>query len=517
MTDNFALPRKLVILAIVLPLAGIVGYLLASPTDVDSVAFVGLLLLVLATPLFLRWHHPMLIFSWNASIIIFFLPGSPYLWMVVGGASFGLMLLNRILDKDLRLLNVPSVSWSLIALGLVVFVTANMTGGAGLRSLGAGVYGGKKYFYIWFTIIAYFALSFQRIPSPKAGFYTGMFLLSGVTAILSNLIYLAGPSAWFFYSFFPVDWAISQAVDDFGGNPFATRFGRLGGLAAAGLAAYPYMIMRYGIRGIMDWTKPWRFAVLLLIVAVSLLGGFRSALVVYLLLFAVQFCMEGLFRSRLFPILAVTGVLAFVGMIPFVQKLPLSVQRSLSVLPLPVSPLARADAQASTEWRLRMWQLLTPEISQHFWAGKGYTASATDYYLAVESVRRGFSQDYEMMILSGDYHNGPLSIIIPFGIWGVLAFLAFVIAALRVLFLNHRHGDPSLQRINTFLFSYFVVKLIFFSLVFGSIHSDIIMLAGIVGLSISLNGGVVKARRRIENGSRESEELREAKPTLSRR
>jgi hypothetical protein len=317
--------------------------------------------------------------------------------------------------------------------------------------------------------------------------------------ILSNLIYVAGPSAWFLYAFFPVDWAMGQAMEDFAVNPFAAKLGRLGGLAVAGLAAYPYMIMRYGIRGITDITKPWRLIILLLIVAVSLMGGFRSALVLFLLLFAVQFCMEGLLRSQLFPILAVTCVLTFVAMIPLVQRLPLSVQRSLSVLPLPVSPVARSDAQASTEWRLRMWQLLTPEISHHFWAGKGYTASATDYYLATESVRRGLSPDYEAMILSCDYHNGPLSIIIPFGIWGVLAFLAFVIAALRVLYLNYRHGDPALQRINTFLFSYYVVKLIFFLLVFGAIHSDIITFAGIVGLSISINGGVVKARR--ENAS----------------
>ena len=496
MTDNFALPRKLVILGIVLPLAGFVGYLLASPTDIDSVAFVGLLLLVLAIPLFLRWHHPMLVFSWNASIIVFFLPGSPYLWMVVGGASFGLMLLNRILDKDLRLLNVPSVTWSLIALGLVVLVTAKMTGGAGLRSLGAGLYGGKKYFYIWFAILAYFALSAQRIPTPKAVFYTGMFLLSGVTAILSNLIYLAGPSAWFFFAFFPVDWAMGQAMEDFGGSPFAAKFGRLGGLAVAGLAAYPYMIMRYGIRGIVDWSKPWRFVVLLLIIAVSLLGGFRSALVFFLLLFAVQFCMEGLLKSRLFPILAVTGVLAFVGMIPLVQKLPLSVQRSLSVLPLPVSPVARADAQGSTEWRVQMWRLLTPEIYRYFWLGKGVSISPTDQYLAQESVRRGLTRDYEMMILSGDYHSGPLSILIPFGIWGVLAFMAFVIAALRVLYLNYRHGDPALGRLNTFLFSFFVTKLIVYFSIFGAIHSDIAFFVGIVGLSIALNGGARDQKRR---------------------
>ena len=110
----FAVQRKLIILAIVLPLAAVAGYLLASPTDVDSLAFIGLLLLVLTTPLILKWHHPLLIFSWNAAIIVFFLPGSPYLWMLMAGISFGLGLVNRIMDKEFKLLNVPSVTWTLL-------------------------------------------------------------------------------------------------------------------------------------------------------------------------------------------------------------------------------------------------------------------------------------------------------------------------------------------------------------------------------------------------------------------
>jgi O-antigen ligase len=264
----------------------------------------------------------------------------------------------------------------------------------------------------------------------------------------------------------------------------------------AGMAAYPFLVMRYGIRGILDWTKPWRFLVLMVVVFLSLLGGFRSALVIFALLFIIQFWNEGLLRSRMAPLLITAGVLMFAGLIPLAQKLPLSVQRSLSVLPLPVNPAARADAKGSTEWRVKMWQALAPEIPQHYWLGKGYTASAADYYLAQESVRRGLSSDHELTILSGDYHNGPLSILIPFGIWGVLAFLAFTIAALRVLYLNHRDGDPALQRINTFLFSYFIAKLVFFFTVFGALHIDIATFLGVVGLSISLNGGVVRERRR---------------------
>lgn len=491
--NSLALPRKLVVLAIVIPLAAIAGYLLATPTDVDSLAFIGLLLMVLAIPFVLRWHHPMLIFSWNASIIIFFLPGSPYLWMVLGGVSFGLSLLNRLLDKESKLLNVSSVTWTLICFALVVLITAKMTGGWGLRSLGGEVYGGKKYFHIWFAIIAYLALSCRPTPAAKAEMYTGLFLLSGLTAILSNLIYLAGPGAWFLYAFFPVDAALGQAYEDFVGSPLAARFSRLSGLSFAGMVAGPFLIMRYGLRGLLDWTKPWRPVLLVLLLGLSLLGGFRSAVVFYAILLAVQFCAEGLFRSRLLPVLLVAGILGFVTLIPFVQKLPLSVQRSLSILPLPVSAVARFDAEQSTEWRLQMWRVLAPEIPKYFWLGKGFTASATDYYLAQESVKRNLSRDYEAMILSGDYHNGPLSLLIPFGIWGLVAFLAFVVAALRLLYRNYRHGDPSLRRVNTLLFSFFVAKLIFFLGVFGAIHLDMATFVGIVGLSVSINGGICQA------------------------
>jgi choline-glycine betaine transporter len=99
------------------------------------------------------------------------------------------------------------------------------------------------------------------------------------------------------------------------------------------------------------------------------------------------------------------------------------------------------------------------------------------------------------MILSGDYHNGPLSVLIPFGIWGVLAFLAFVIAALRLLYLNFRYGEDALRRINTFLLSFFITKIFMFMTVFGAIHLDIAVFAGIVGLSVSLNGGMCQAKR----------------------
>jgi O-antigen ligase len=92
--------------------------------------------------------------------------------------------------------------------------------------------------------------------------------------------------------------------------------------------------------------------------------------------------------------------------------------------------------------------------------------------------------------IAGDYHNGPLSVIIPFGIWGVLAFLWFLIAGVRVLWRNYRHGDLELRILNTYLLSTFLVSIITFTFVFGAISTGLVAFTGVLGLSVALNGGV---------------------------
>jgi O-antigen ligase len=316
---------------------------------------------------------------------------------------------------------------------------------------------------------------------------------------------MLGPGMWFFFYIFPTDAAIGQAAEDMQSNVAGAKIGRISGLAFGSTALLSFMLARFGVRGIFDWSRPWRVAIFICLIAISMLGGFRSVLILNGLLFSVQFFLEGLHKSRLFPALLVAGVLTFAGLVPFAQKLPLSAQRALSILPIEVNAAARYDAQGSTEWRLKMWHALWPEVERHFWIGKGFTASAADYYLALESQRRGLSPDYETSLIAGDYHNGPLSIMVPFGIFGVLAFLFFVAASVRVLYLNYKNGHPALKLINTFLFSCFVVRVFFFMTVFGGIHGDIVLLVGLVGLSISLNGGIAPPNRMVSPAKKDSE------------
>jgi len=311
-----------------------------------------------------------------------------------------------------------------------------------------------------------------------------------LTAVVGNLIYLAGPAFYFLYFIFPVDIAIEQAMEDSSFRGFDARFNRLPGFGIAATASLHFLLMRYGIRGILDFARPWRLILAVLLLGLSLFSGFRSTLLVLGLGFLVQFYFEGLFRTRFVIILSLATVLGLASIAAFARHLPVSVQRTISFLPVEVAPHVRDSAQGSLEWRFEMWKVLAEQIPQYFWLGKGYAIDPTDLYLAEQSMRRGLAKDYEVSLVSGDYHSGPLSVLIPFGIFGAIAFVWFLCACIRVLYRNYILSDSSLKNINTFLLSHFVTRAIFYFVGFGAMNVDLVFFAGIAGLSIAVNGGV---------------------------
>jgi O-antigen ligase len=244
------------------------------------------------------------------------------------------------------------------------------------------------------------------------------------------------------------------------------------------------LLARYGVRGVLDMRKPWRLGVFCISVVVSMFAGFRSTFLLFAMTFALLFYLERLHRTWLllpvvFALLTGGGLL-----VVFASWLPFPIQRSMAFLPIPLDPMAKLDAQGSTQWRVQMWKELVPQIPQYLILGKGYAFNASE-----QAQARGNTEAFELV---GDYHNGPLSVILPFGIFGSIAFVWLLVAAIRVMYHNYQFGDPSYHLLNTFLFAYFVVKVIFFIAIFGSFHSDLPQFLGLLGLSISLNGGVAK-------------------------
>src|SRR5215831_7498508 len=105
MASPIYVPRTFLIMGLCLPLAIVLGYMLAQPLDSTSVAVVVLVLSLLCVPLFMKWHHPLLVVTWNACANPLFLPGRPALWMVMALISLFFAILARSVNSQKRFIN----------------------------------------------------------------------------------------------------------------------------------------------------------------------------------------------------------------------------------------------------------------------------------------------------------------------------------------------------------------------------------------------------------------------------
>ena len=484
MASTFALSRSHLIFGLCLPLAILLGYLLAEPLDSISLVVFIMVLAVLSVPVLMRWHHPLLIVSWNAAISPYFLPGQPPLWILMAFLSLLFAVLNRAVNPAHRFLSAPSLTRPLLALLLVVGGTAMMTGGLGMRVMGSDAYGGKGYIYLLGAVLGYFALVSQPIPTAQAQWAVALFFLSGLTAVVSHLAYVAGPKFYFLYELFPLATAMDQVAADYSLDNVMLR---LGGLPIAALAVFAFLLARHGITGVFNLSRPWRLLLFLGTVGASMFGGFRSAIVLMGATFAILFVLERVWRTRAMGLLVLLAIVTGVLLAGFVDRLPMAVQRAVSFLPLNVNPLVKESAESSTEWRVEMWRAVLPQVPQYLFRGKGYALAPDDIFMAAESTGRGLTRSWENAAAAGDYHNGPLSVLIPFGIYGLLAFGWLLVAGGRYLHRNYRHGPPELRRINAFLLAFFLARIGFFFLVYGALYTDLFYFTGILGLSVALN------------------------------
>jgi len=483
MASSVTIGRAQLVFILCLPLAILLGYLLSDPLDPGNTLLVLLMMGVLSIPLLMRGHHMMLILAWNAAIAPAFLPGQVFLWAPLAFLGLGFAVVNRFTNPEARIISVPPLNRSLLFLLGVVLATAVLRGGFGLRSFGSQTYGGRNYAYILAAIVGYFALVSQRIPKQRANLYLAMFFLSGLTALIPNLAYFGGRPWFFLFRFFPPVYAVDQARSDY---YLDVQFMRLFGLTVSSIALLSWVLARYGLGQTFNWRKPWPLFLFLVALAAGAFCGFRSIIIAFVLIVALQFWFEGLFRFR--TVLTGLAVLLVGGafLVSSADKLPLAVQRSISFLPLRVSPIVEISSSGSTEWRLEMWKELLPQVPKYLLKGKGFGIDPTD--LAFASRPSGFTEGFEGAMVAGDYHSGPLSLIIPLGIWGVIGFVWFIVASLKYLHLHYRYGDPDLRKINTFLLADFVARLVVFIFVFGGFFSDLFIFTGIVGLSVSFNG-----------------------------
>lgn len=488
MTNAVSVIRALLIYSVCIPLAIFLGYVLASPTDYSTFYSVGLIFGLLLLPLLLKYHHPVLVLTWNTTTVVFFLPGQPNIWMVMAIAAFTIAVLQYILSRQSVQSNIPLVTRPMVFLGLVVLATALLTGGFGFKALGSGTGGGKRYVAIFAAILGYYAISMLRVPLEKSRLYFSLYFLSGATVAIGSFAPYLPSSLYYIFLLFPVD---SAFFYDSNPDQNDLSVARLSGLAVGAVYILYYLLGRYGIRGMIQTGRPWRFGFYLFVWVISMMGGYRSMMLATACLFVVQFWLEGLHKTSLLPLFLVVGLAMTAISLPFAAQLPYALQRALSVFRIPVSPEVELDTRNSNEWRIRMWADVAPQIPRYLLLGKGFGINMRETIMAQDMVYSRRSIDNTAAAqASQDYHNGPLSVLIPLGIFGVIGLVWFWYAGLKLLYANHRYGVPELQNINTLLLSLFITKIFHFVFIFGSLHIDFYQFTGLLGLSVALNGGM---------------------------
>jgi hypothetical protein len=491
--NNPALFRSLIVYAVCVPLAIIIGYMLTNPLDYQSMGFIGVVAALLILPLLMKWHYPLLIFSWTAPFTLFFLPGRPTLFLAMVLVSLTISVVERILNREKHFVPMGGVGWPLLALLGVVIMTAELTGGIGLKAMGSAVYGGRKYVTLIIGILSFFAITAQPIPKNKANLYIFLFYAGTFLSFVSDFYTLVPSPLRFIYQVIPMS---DRGIDEMGNVQMQVGVTRLSGLAGTATAVYLWMLARYGIREIFLSGKLWRPAVLCLSFVLIFLGGFRSGIIGALMMFGLIFVMEKVHRTMLMLPIVLAAIMGGVALVPLAPHLPYTFQRALAFLPVNVDPAVRVDAEASTQWRLDMWQALLPTVPNYLLLGKGYSFSVETFndYMGRDATFKSIDMADNPLALSSDFHSGPFSVVIPFGIWGVLAWLWYCGAGFRVIWRNHRYGDPKLRHLNLFLFAAFVAKCIVFLFIYGGIVDDVSGFGCLIGLSLALNHGVARPK-----------------------
>jgi len=478
MANTINIPKSHLIMGLCLPLAVLLGYQLAEPFDSATVGVVIFVLVILLVPIMMKWHHPLLILSWHAWFNSFFLPGNPSLWMITSFCSLVFALLNRSVNSGYKFIFIPSLVKPLIFLLMVVLATALMTGGLALRTMGADRYGGRGYFYIIAAVMGFFAFTSARIPLKHVNLYVAMFFLSSFTPIIGSLTQTLGGKATYVTALFALDSIDTGRVS----SPMDPINTHIGSLSLLGNGLYAYLLARYGLRGVFDLSRPMRGIFFIAAALACLAGGYRGTIIMFAVTVFVMFFIERLHRTQYLFIGLLLALCLAVALVPFAKKLPPSMQRTISFLPVEIDPVVKETAISSSDWRIEIWKLVVPEIPKYLIKGKGYAIDPGDLYMA------SFGSSVLGAALCGDYHSGPLTLIIPFGIFGVIAFTWFVVSCYRYMLYQYRHGDPTLQTINTFLLVAFTVQLITYVFIYGNFYSDLPSFIGYIGFSVSLNG-----------------------------
>jgi len=421
-----------VVLALGLALAVVVGDSLAS----GQYAYIAIaVLLFVGMPLGLKlgmnfWILIALTMTANGRLGFVPLPFTFHEICTIAAAMLFILhvVLRRVAFKVP--LHLPDILILLNVAWLAVTFVKNPTG---LYFLGSDTVGGRKYIDMGFAFVGYFILSRCRIPH-KWAYLLPVWLAIGLATpyalqTVGTVFPQLGEIIGRVYGVHVQ--SAAQAPDTQAGM---VSEGRIAGLERTALPLFLAMCAYYAPVTFLNPLHPFRALAFLLTFILVGLAGYRSFMLAIPGYMAVSTWLRG--RLRDFLPLAAVGLLCIMALAGAVQTgapLPATVQRALSVLPLGWDAVAAQDAEGTTTWRLDMWRDAWKDPNYFkdkiFGDGFGFTQQELILFANQMIGQQGLigAASYEMFIIRGSLHNGPLSSIRYGGFVGLILLTALMI------------------------------------------------------------------------------------------
>ena len=349
---------------------------------------------------------------------------------MAAGFLFALHVILRRVDIKIPL----RLTDTLVFLNLAWLIVTFIKNPTGLSFLGSDMVGGRKYFVMAMAFASYFVLSRCRIPS-KWAYYLPLWLAASTAApyALQAVATVSPQLGEYISTIYNVQvQSASQALTNQGEMG---KEERIFGLEKTALPFFVAMCAYYAPATFISPLHPLRALALVVTFILVGLSGFRTSLLAMAGYMAVSTCLRARMRDFIpLAVVAMLGVMALAGAVQSGVSVPLTIQRALTVLPLGWDAEAVKTAETTTTWRLDMWRDAwnDPNYFKDKVFGDGFGFTHQELMLFANQMAgmqglTGVSNNYEMFIIRGSLHNGPLSSIRYGGFVGLILLTILMI------------------------------------------------------------------------------------------
>ena len=354
------------------------------------------------------------------------------------------ILIQIVLGRQIKWKMGPAIIWAPLSGLILVLLYHWVNSGGGIRLFGATSWGGRKYFtilmaFLTLPLIASFSGSswrdFQAIPLI---YFLGTFV-DLVPNTLSTLIPAVAPYIFKVYSAVNISAYGATIAGNFGGEVGITRFynfARLG--TAGGLLVLCYFSMRTWL----NISRLWVLPVLLLLLLLCAMSGFRAFVFNFILALGVAGFASVRFKVFFFLPIALAGVFALSLSQGALFNFPLPMQRALSFLPGDWDAKAKSEGEESSKWRNKMRELFYSEyFSKAPFLGTGYgfdpdfAKRSTEQLLRIYTAQQADEwADVRGFIEMKQPHEGDVHAVLVTGLIGTFFFALFCLCIIGFSF-----------------------------------------------------------------------------------